>query len=188
MDEVKEFVQTHSFATVVTTTDEKPIATHLPVSFQQLDDSYVITGHMAIGNPQWKTFEEHEKVLVMFQGPHAYISSSWYEKQSVPTWNYQAVHVYGKAVMLEKAELVKELTAMLETYESHREQSVLWHTLSDKLLENQLKGIVGFKIMVEEVQAAFKLSQNRHERDYARIIEELEVEGEVELASAMKKR
>ncbi|MDM5297075.1 FMN-binding negative transcriptional regulator [Bacillus pumilus] len=187
MDEVKEFVQTHSFTTVVTTTDEKPIATHLPVSFHQLDDSYVITGHMAIGNPQWKTFEEHEKVLVMFQGPHAYISSSWYEKQSVPTWNYQAVHVYGKVVMLEKAELVKELTAMLETYESHREQPVLWHTLSDKLLEKQLKGIVGFKIMVEEVQAAFKLSQNRHEQDYARIIEELELEGEVELASAMKK-
>ncbi|MDQ0815941.1 transcriptional regulator [Bacillus pumilus] len=188
MEEVKAFIQLHSFATVVTATDEKPIATHIPVSFHQVEDSYVITGHMAIGNPQWKTFEENEKVLVIFQGPHAYISSSWYEKEAVPTWNYQAVHVYGKAVLLEKGELVKELTTMLETYESHREQPVLWDTLSDELLEKQMKGIVGFKIIIDEVQAAFKLSQNRHERDYAHIIEKLEAEGDVEMAEAMKKR
>ncbi|KEP26995.1 FMN-binding negative transcriptional regulator [Bacillus zhangzhouensis] len=188
MEKIKSFIQAHSFATVVTTTDEKPIATHIPVSFHQIEDSYVITGHMAIGNPQLKTFEENEKVLVIFQGLHAYISSSWYEKEAVPTWNYQAVHVYGKAVLLEKTELMKELTTMLETYESHREKPVLWHTLSDELLEKQMKGIVGFKIIIDEVQAAFKLSQNRHERDYAHIIEQLEAEGEVELADVMKKR
>ncbi|WP_342497715.1 FMN-binding negative transcriptional regulator [Bacillus sp. FSL R7-0672] len=188
MEEIKAFIQSHSFATVVTTTDGKPIATHIPVSFLQIEDSYVISGHMAIGNPQWKTFEENEQVLVIFQGPHAYISSSWYEKEAVPTWNYQAVHVYGKAKLLEKSELVKELTTMLETYESHREQPVLWHTLSDELLEKQMKGIVGFKIIIDEVQAAFKLSQNRHERDYAHIIEKLEAEGEVEMAKAMKEK
>ncbi|WP_414051738.1 FMN-binding negative transcriptional regulator [Bacillus pumilus] len=188
MEKIKSFIQSNSFATVVTTTDEKPIATHIPVSFHQVEDSYVNTGHMAIGNPQWKTFEENEKVLVIFQGPHAYISSSWYEKEAVPTWNYQAVHVYGKAVLLEKGELVKELTTMLETYESHREQPVLWDTLSDELLEKQMKGIVGFKIIIDEVQAAFKLSQNRHERDYAHIIEKLEAEGDLEMADAMKKR
>ncbi|WP_282063130.1 FMN-binding negative transcriptional regulator [Bacillus pumilus] len=188
MEEVKAFIQSHSFATVVTTTDGKPIATHIPVSFLQIEDSYVISGHMAIGNPQWKTLEENEQVLVIFQGPHAYISSSWYEKEAVPTWNYQAVHVYGKAKLLEKSELVKELTTMLETYESHREQPVLWHTLSDELLEKQMKGIVGFKIIIDEVQAAFKLSQNRHERDYAHIIEKLEAENDVEMAEAMKKR
>ncbi|MGQ9023738.1 FMN-binding negative transcriptional regulator [Bacillus sp. 18-5] len=188
MEKIKSFIQSNSFATVVTTTDEKPIATHIPVSFHQVEDSYVITGHMAIGNPQWKMFEENENVLVIFQGPHAYISSSWYEKEAVPTWNYQAVHVYGKAVLLEKGELVKELTTMLETYESHREQPVLWDTLSDELLEKQMKGIVGFKIIIDEVQAAFKLSQNRHERDYAHIIEKLEAEGDLEMAEAMKKR
>ncbi|MBB6601840.1 FMN-binding negative transcriptional regulator [Bacillus pumilus] len=188
MEEVKAFIQSHSFATVVTTMDGKPIATHIPVSFLQIEDSFVISGHMAIGNPQWKTFEENEQVLVIFQGPHAYISSSWYEKEAVPTWNYQAVHVYGKAKLLEKSELVKELTTMLETYESHREQPVLWHTLSDELLEKQMKGIVGFKIIIDDVQAAFKLSQNRHERDYAHIIEKLQAEGEVEMAKAMKEK
>ncbi|GLF91613.1 hypothetical protein Saga11_28720 [Bacillus safensis] len=67
-------------------------------------------------------------------------------------------------MLLEKAELVKELTMMLETYETRREQPVLWDTLSEELLEKQMKGIVGFKIIIDEVQAAFKLSQNRHER------------------------
>ncbi|WP_390892058.1 FMN-binding negative transcriptional regulator [Bacillus safensis] len=176
------------FAIVVTSTNEKHIATHIPVSFHQVGDSYVISGHMAIGNPQWKTFEKNEKVLVIFQGPHAYISSSWYEKEAVPTWNYQAVHVYGKAELLEKSELIKELTTMLETYETRREQPILWDTLSEELLEKQMKGIVGFKIIIDEVQAAFKLSQNRHERDYARIIEKLEAEGEVEMAEEMKER
>ncbi|MEK5133043.1 hypothetical protein NST39_03075 [Bacillus sp. FSL W8-0645] len=75
------------------------------------------------------------------------------------------------------------LTAL---YESHREQLVLWDTLSEELLEKQMKGIVGFKIIIDEVQAAFKLSQNRHERDYARIIEQLETEDEVEMAEEMK--
>lgn len=76
---------------------------------------------------------------------------------------------------------------MLETYETRREQPVLWDTLSEELLEKQMKGIVGFKIIIDEVQAAFKLSQNRHERDYDRIIEKLEAEGEVEMAEAMKR-
>ncbi len=136
-------------------------------------DDYFITGHMAYGNPQWRTFETCEDVLVMFQGPHSYISSSWYENEEVPTWNYQAVHIYGKASILDKEELIDELTTMLKKYEEHRENPVLWDKLSPTLLENELKGIVGFKIKVGDIQAAYKLSQNRNETDYINIIEKL---------------
>lgn len=73
---------------------------------------------MAYGNPQWRTFETCENVLVMFQGPHSYISSSWYENEEVPTWNYQAVHIYGKASILHKEELIDELTTMLKNMKS----------------------------------------------------------------------
>ena len=66
----------------------------------------------------------------MFQGPHSYISSSWYENEEVPTWNYQAVHIYGKASILDKEELIDELTTMLKKYEEHRENPVLWDKLS----------------------------------------------------------
>jgi transcriptional regulator len=185
------FVQKNSFGTIVTTEQGKPIATHLPLRLIKEGDNYYITGHMAYGNPQWRTFKTCEDVLVMFQGPHAYISSSWYEEENVPTWNYQAIHMYGKASILEKNELIEDLTAMLEKYEQKRENSVLWDKLSPELLENQIKGITGFKIKVEEIQAAYKLSQNRNETDYTNIIDNLLKEGNSnskQIAEQMEKR
>ncbi|WP_332238572.1 FMN-binding negative transcriptional regulator [Sporolactobacillus sp. KGMB 08714] len=177
VDEIWNFVQKNSFGTIITTEQGKPIATHMPFGFTKKGDDFYISGHMAYGNPQWRTFEACNDVLVMFQGPDAYISSSWYGHEEVPTWNYQAVHVYGKASILEKNELIEELTKMMEHYEQNREHPVLWDKLSPELLESELKGIVGFKIKVKEIQAAYKLSQNRSETDYINIIEKLQNEG-----------
>lgn len=154
-------------------------------------DAFYITGHMAYGNPQWRTFETSEEVLIMFQGPHAYISSSWYEQENVPTWNYQAVHVYGPATILNEEALKQDLTKLLEKYEKHRENPVLWDKLSPSLLEKEIKGIVGFKIKVGEIQASYKLSQNRNETDYANIVEQLHNEenpDSKQLADVMEKR
>ncbi|MEK5520511.1 FMN-binding negative transcriptional regulator [Heyndrickxia sp. FSL W8-0423] len=176
VDEIWDFVQKNSFGTIVTTEKGKPIATHLPLQLIKEGDTFYITGHLAYGNPQWRTFETCEDVLVIFQGPHAYISSSWYEKENVPTWNYQAVHIYGPSRVLDEDELKQDLTMLLEKYEKHRENPALWDKLSPKLLENQLKGIVGFKIKVKEIQAAYKLSQNRNETDYNNIIDKLQNE------------
>src|SRR5699024_5522466 len=98
------------------------------------------------------------------------------EEENVPTWNYQAVHIYGKASILEKDELIKDLTIMLKKYEENRENPVLWDKLSPHLLDRELKGIVGFKIKVGKIQAANKLSQNRNETDYINIIDKLQNE------------
>ena len=173
VDEVWEFVQENSFGTMVTTKQGKPIATHLPLQLVKEGDTYYITGHIAYGNSQWRTFETCEDVLVMFQGPHAYISSSWYKQENVPTWNYQAVHVYGTATILNEEELKQDLTKLLQKYEKHRKNPILWDKLSPEVLEKQLKGIVGFKIKVQEIQAANKLSQNRNEDDYQNIVNKL---------------
>ncbi|WP_203341234.1 FMN-binding negative transcriptional regulator [Planococcus beijingensis] len=175
-EEICGFVHQNSFGTLVTTKKGKPIATHLPLQFIKEEEGYCITGHMAYGNPQWRTFETVEDVLVMFQGPHAYISSSWYEQENVPTWNYQAVHIYGTAQILTEEELKQDLARLMEKYESHRANPVLWDTLSRELLERELKGIVGFKIPVREVQAAYKMSQNRNKTDYINIISRLQEE------------
>ena len=172
-EEIKEFIHTNSFGVLITTKKEKPIATHLPLQIHNEGEDYYLTGHMAYGNPQWRTFETAEDVLVIFQGPHSYISSSWYEHENVPTWNYQAVHVYGKAVILTEDELKQDLTWLLQKYEKHRKNPVLWENLSPQLLEKELKGIVGFKIKIQEVQAVDKLSQNRNEADYQNIIHKL---------------
>jgi transcriptional regulator len=191
VDDIWDFVQNNSFGTIVTTAQGKPIATHLPLQLIKEGDTYYITGHIAYGNPQWRTFEACEDVLVMFQGPHAYISSSWYEKENVPTWNYQAVHVYGTASILNEEELKHDLTMLLQTYEKHRKNPVLWDKLSPQLLESQLKGIVGFKMKVGEIQASYKLSQNRNEKDYMNIINQLRNEGDSnskQMAELMEKR
>lgn len=176
LEEIQEFIHTNSFGTLITTKNGKPIATHLPLQLLKEEDDYFITGHMAYGNPQWRTFDTCGDVLITFQGPHAYISSSWYEKENVPTWNYQAVHLYGAARLLDEAELKADLTKLMQKYEQHREHPVLWETLSSEMLEKELKGIVGFKIHVTEVQAAFKMSQNRNETDYRNIIDHLKKE------------
>ncbi|PKR85283.1 FMN-binding negative transcriptional regulator [Heyndrickxia camelliae] len=175
-DEVWDFVQKNSFGTIVTTNHGKPIATHLPLQLRKEEEDYYITGHIAYGNPQWKAFETSEDVLIIFQGPHAYISSSWYEKENVPTWNYQAVHVYGTVSILDKEDLKQDLTMLLQKYEKHRENPALWDKLSPEMLEKQLKAIVGFKMKVQEFQAAYKLSQNRNETDYVNIIDQLKKE------------
>ncbi|MCM3355071.1 MULTISPECIES: FMN-binding negative transcriptional regulator [Bacillus] len=191
VDDIWDFVQNNSFGTIVTTAQGKPIATHLPLQLMKEGDTYYITGHIAYGNPQWRTFETCEDVLVMFQGPHAYISSSWYEKENVPTWNYQAVHVYGTASILNEEELKHDLTMLLQKYEKHRKNPVLWDKLSPQLLESQLKGIVGFKMKVGEIQASYKLSQNRNEKDYMNIIDQLRHEGNPnskQMAELMEKR
>lgn len=190
LEEIKEFTQHNSFATIVSIRKGKPIAAHIPVLLKKIEDDYYLTGHLAYGNPLWKTFEEVQDILVIFNGPHAYISSSWYEHENVPTWNYQAVHVYGKASLIEGMDLEQDLTSLLEKYESFRENPVLWDKLSPELLQQEMKGIKGFKIKVEEVQAAYKLSQNRNASDYANIIKELYKEENPHadaLAEAMKK-
>ena len=188
-EDIYAFIEANSFATLVTMEKGKPIATHLPMELKKQGEDYYLTGHLAYGNRQWKTFDG--EVLAIFQGPDAYISSSWYEHEEVPTWNYQAVHVYGQAVILEREELIEELSRMLKKYEGNRENPVLWDMLSPELLEKELKGTVGFQIKISDIQAAYKLSQNRKARAYRTIMERLRQEGNpksAEIAQEMEKR
>lgn len=189
-DEIKEFIQKNAFGTIVSIKHGKPIATHLPLELHEQGDDYFVTGHMAYANPQWKTFETENDVLVMYQGPHAYISSSWYKSENVPTWNYQSVHLYGTARIMNEQELQEDLILLLQKYEHHRRNAALWENLSPQT-KKQIKGIVGFKIKIQEVQAAYKLSQNRNNEDYHNIIDKLNEEEDIiahQIAKVMKNR
>lgn len=190
-EEVVAFIKEHGFGTVVTVHEGKPIASHIPLEYKHIGDTAYICGHIAYGNPQWRTFATNEHVLVIFQGPHAYISSSWYSHENVPTWNYQVVHVYGTATIVDTETLIDDLTTLLAKYEHHRERPVLWDTLSPSLRDSELRGIVGFRIKVVEVQAAYKLSQNRNDADYRSIVTKLKEEGQADaehMAKVMEKR
>ncbi|WP_323708800.1 FMN-binding negative transcriptional regulator [Mammaliicoccus sciuri] len=169
---IKDFMMHNNFVTIITYDELKPLATHLPVNIEEKDNTLYVSGHFAKANKQWKTIVSNEHILIIFHGPHAYISSTWYEKEDVPTWDYQSIHAYGKGHLLSESELIDDLTILLNKYESHRHNGATWNNLSDQT-KKQVKGIVGFKMEIEEIDAAYKLSQNRSDIDKKNIVSEL---------------
>lgn len=190
LEEVKLFLEQNSFGILISQVENRPWATHIP--FELTTDSVgqtVLMGHLARGNKQWKNFKENEEVLVVFNGPHAYISSSWYDHENVPTWNYIAVHVYGKVKVVEGDALLSSLKKLVNKYEGKSKHPITVEGMSKKFLESELRGIVGFEILVTDIQAAYKLSQNRDSKNKNNIIAELENQGDAEsikLAEHMK--
>lgn len=190
--EIIEFIRKNAFATLVTQVEGKPWATHLPVVLSENPKGEaILSGHIAKANPQWKELSGDADVLVIFQGPHAYISSSWYNHENVPTWNYLAVHIYGKIRIIEKEELMDHLKSLVDIYEEGRQNRVRVETMTPAYVESQLKALVGFEVKIEDVHASAKLSQNRDDKNYQNIIESLEGSTHLldkEIAEEMKKR
>ena len=171
--EVMEFIKEHSFAILVNQADGLPLASHIPLELEKDESGNdVLAGHLARANPQWKSFTPDSEVLAIFHGPHSYVSSSWYHEEEVPTWNYIAVHIYGKIRIMDETRLWRSLRNLVDRYEKESEEPISLDALSDKTL-SQIRGIVGFEMSIDKIQAAYKLSQGREE-DHQRIVRELE--------------
>jgi transcriptional regulator len=170
------FMQAYSFATLVTQQNGVPFATHLPFILDTVRGPHgTLLAHMARANPQWHDFNSAQEVLVIFQGPHAYISPSWYEVElSVPTWNYAAIHAYGPPRLIEdREELYKLLRTLIQTHESHFEKPWSFQ-LPDDYLQKMMRGIVGFEIEITRLEGKFKLSQNRTDAERENVITALQ--------------
>jgi transcriptional regulator len=165
------FMRANPFAILVSNADGVPFATHLPLLIDEVGDQIIVQGHMARANAHWKSMNEGEESLVIFHGPHAYISPSLYEiRDSVPTWNYAAVHVYGQPTLFSDEEgLRATLHRMIDTFESS--YMAQWSELSEQYQSRMMKHIVGFEIKVKRLEAKFKLSQNRTKGEQARVIQ-----------------
>jgi transcriptional regulator len=173
-EEIFRFIRAHSFATLITMGEKHPIASHLPIELEINErGETALWGHMARGNRQWRSFDQNLEVLVIFQSHNSYISSSWYSEPEVPTWNYLAVHVYGKAVALSEEMLREALRRQMDRYERDSKHPVSMETLPKSVVESQLKGVFGFEISIDRIEASYKLSQNRSEHDYETIIGKL---------------
>lgn len=165
LPELHGFMRQYPFATLVS--GAPPDATHLPIT---LDPSRgelgTLLGHVARGNRQWETLESAGEVLVIFHGPHAYVSPTWYETQlAVPTWNYAAVHVYGRVRLQDEAELRSTLEQLARTFEDGRPQPWSLDSVPDDWLEKLMRGIVGFEVEITRLQGKYKLGQNRSAAD-----------------------
>jgi transcriptional regulator len=170
-DTLVGFMRANSFATLVSVADSIPVASHIPLIIGAKDGVLTLTGHLAKANPQWRAFGEGE-ALAIFTGPHAYVSPTWYEKrESVPTWNYVAVHAYGvprRITFDQSKDAVETLLArMIATYEATYQ--VQWDSLPEKFRDGMMSGIVGFEMTVTRLEGKSKLSQNRSPADQANV-------------------
>jgi transcriptional regulator len=186
--EIKEFIQQYGFGILVSQGSESLQATHIPLELSA--DETKLTAHISRGNPQWKNIESVKEILAIFSGPHSYISSSWYNHENVPTWNYIAVHVYGTIRIVEGEALRDSLKHLVNKYEKDSEKPVSLESLSPDYVNRALQGIVGLEISITRIEASYKLSQNRDDENYNNVIHELEKrkdENASQVASIMKK-
>ena len=170
--EIIEFMKRFSFATIITSKDNFPTATHLPFVVTTKDDHVVLTSHFAKANEHWQDIENNS-VLVIFSEPHAYISTKNYDKElNVPTWNYISIHAYGQGKIITEQEKTFEiLEATIDNYETEYRQH--WDNFPEEYKLKMSKGIVAFEILVTDLQPKKKLSQNRTDTEQKKIIETL---------------
>ena len=175
--ELVQFMRANNFALLVTGTGGTLHGSHLPVMVNEKGGELALDMHMAKNNPQWKEFFDDE-VMVVFSGPHAYVSPRWYEeKERVPTWNYTAVHAYGIPTVIDEREAKhasqRRLVAAMDP---------LWLPKFDALrpeyVKSMLDGIVNFEIRVTRIETRWKLSQNRGRAEQEAIAAELEKSGD----------
>jgi transcriptional regulator len=166
------FMRANPFAILVSSGDEGPFATHLPVVIAESGGKVIVRAHVAKANPHWKVLDQQES-LVIFHGPHAYISPALYEiRESVPTWNYATVHAYGRGNILpsdmDKHQVLAELITLFDS--SYLEQ---WNSFHDEYRSRMLNHIVAFEIPLTRMEAKFKLSQNRTKIEQENVIQAL---------------
>lgn len=176
--EILRFIEENSFAILVNQSNDKINATHIPLFVEESDDKQlVLSGHISKLNPQSENFAENGTVLAIFSGAHSYISSSWYDYEEVPTWNYLAVHVEGKIEILNEEQKLLHLENLVDKYEKNSEKPISTKSLSTETMR-QANGILAFKIIVEKIDAVKKVSQNKSEINKKSIISHLEKSGD----------
>jgi len=187
-NDIREFLVANSFGILINTLNGKPWGTHIPLELgKNSHGKEVLVGHIAKANPQSKHLQNGDEVLCIFNGAHSYISSSWYQEEEVPTWNYIAVHVYGTVKIQDAEELLTALNELVDKYEKASKNPVSINDMSKKTMR-QINAIIGFEIEINDIQAVKKLSQGRAQ-DHEAIITELEKrdQGEKAIAREMKK-
>lgn len=174
LDTIHAFIRENGFATLVSSTDVYPLATHIPIELEvnQVAET-VLWGHVAKANPHWKSFDKYPSVLAIFRSDvHHYISSSWYDHENAPTYNYMTVHVYGTIRRMNEEEEWESVKRLVDKYERIAKNPISLESLPP-VIQREMKGLVGFEIKIDRFEAAFKLSQNRDEKNYELILKAL---------------
>lgn len=179
--EIFSFIEQNSFGQLISKVDGRLFSTHIP--FILSEDKTRLLAHIGKQNPQHVEIENQE-ILITLTGPHDYISPSWYTSPGVPTWNYQAVHIYGKCRCFSDPERLKHtVDSLAQKYESRFAQP--WEP---NYKASMLGAIMGLNIQITDIQCQYKLSQNRSPQDIEQVIQQLSSSGSDKLALAMEKQ
>lgn len=175
LDVLHEVMRQHAFATLVSVYEGIPVATHLPFLLDATRGDYgVLRAHMARANSQWQHITDGQETLTIFQGPHTYISPSWYATEpNVPTWNYVAIHAYGTPRLLDDAETLDALRALVTQYEGD-DPIRQARAMPPEHTERIARGLVAFEIPIARLEGRFKMSQNKPEADRQGVLDALE--------------
>ncbi|WP_347551359.1 FMN-binding negative transcriptional regulator [Pseudalkalibacillus hwajinpoensis] len=185
---IYDFIEKHGFAILFSQHKGEPFATHLPLMLNKSENA--LYGHFARPNGQWKDAEK-QQVLAVFQGPHCYISPTWYETtKAVPTWNYVSIHLYGKLEIVEDRKIIFDSLNDLVTKYETPDSTYNLNNIEPSFIEGMSKGIVAFRIKITKIEAKAKLSQNHSVERQKLIIKHLENNSQqdnIQIASLMKK-
>jgi transcriptional regulator len=183
-------IERYSFALLVSNSGGELMASHLPLLLDRAaGDHGTLMGHMARANSQWQT-AAGQPVLAIFSGPHAYISPTWYEApHTVPTWNYIAVHAYGRLELVtDEREALSLLNRTVELYESSQPKP--WRLdESPEFVSRLVAQIVAFRVPIERLEGKWKLNQNRPAEQRDRVMQQLQKQGDEnsrQIATAMR--
>jgi transcriptional regulator len=169
-------MRAYSFATLVTIDNGAPFASHIPFLFDADRGRYgTLLGHVARANPQWRHFAAGSEALVIFQGPHAYVSPSWYAGElNVPTWNYAVVHATGQPRVIDDPTAVRTvIDRLVATYEAELPEPWTTERLPTEFVTGLLRAIVAFEIPITRLEGKYKLSQNKGTAEQRHVIEGL---------------
>ena len=173
-ERLHELMRRNEFATLVTVADGLPSVSHLPFRLDAGRGEHgTLRAHVARANAQWEQLAEGRETLVIFQGPHTYVSPSWYAHHpAVPTWNYAVVHAWGTPRLLDEAGTVAVLREISDAYEGG--PGWTFDGLPGEYSEKMARGVVGFEISITRMEGKYKFSQNRPEEDQARVADALQ--------------
>jgi transcriptional regulator len=188
--EVIDFMHAHPFITLCGCDENnKPVATHVPVLMEERNEKIFLRAHIMRNQKHTKAFEQNKNVLAIFSSAHTYVSASWYSNQQIgSTWNYMAVHAHGILNFKNESYLHNLLTELTEKFENNPHSPSLVQKLDKGYVNDMMKAIIGFEIEITSIEHVFKLSQNRDEKSYQNIIENLQSKDEdaKQIASIMQ--
>ncbi|MBO6622758.1 MAG: FMN-binding negative transcriptional regulator [Balneola sp.] len=189
-DVLFDLIEEHNFGIIFSQHEDQPEATHLPFLVHRKKGTYgTLIAHFAKANKHWKKLDESKDVLILFQGPHSYISPAWYENRAeVPTWNYATVHVFGKPKIIEDpVELNKMVKKLTHFHEGQENTDWKLNEVPKKEYNTDLKAIVGLEIEISKMEGKFKFNQNKSDMDQKSVIAKMDDLGRKDISEIMKR-